>query len=1602
MTTPGGGGNEIEFITRLVPAGDEAAVLREIGEQGYQGLVEALSRRGIPLPEIDAGAFEASFNRVLEALQQRVSALEQTQTAAAERVGQAWREAYAQATAPLAGAARPEESLQASMRGGAVPLGQLQSYQELMAVQERLNFTQATLTESSSVAEQHMEREAQAAESLQARIMGLTEAERSLEVATLRLNQAMETGTLEQRLQALNRFQAAQRRVEDEQTKTATAQQGHGGFIGNLLGGFSTGRGLYHNADMSEANAFQRTQGQAGEFLGAIARYQAAYALIFGVTAGFGALVRAEAQAQDAMIELGHATDTSGRQLEMFTSDLAGVVAAAGGSAASAIQTAARGIYAFGDNLPRNAAGDLTRRGRQQAETIGVESARTAAMAQLLTGAQDVNQAQQELIATTLSYNLSANEQTRVLDAAANAARNYGAGIDQLLQGLPGLAETANAAGLSIEQVSNIMAVAITRSNQTGTGVASLLNRAIGSINERPDTRPLLAGMGVDTSGTAGQVLLSLTHHWKDLSDAQKQAAMTALGGHEVARALRPVLQQGDRLLQNNAKSYENAGYATEKYYQRLNTLAGMLRQIGGDFQRFGHDLSDSGALDIFGVMLKSAHPLLEALDDVFRLFDLFPTQVRHTLVPLLEIYAVLRFIGGLLARNAATQAVETAETEGEAAARSAGGVGGFLSRILPAGTGRHRLETTVAEDAAQAEKVGARAAFGALSDALIGPTGAVIGLLALAGATASVVSAYEHEQQARRQAADAEQQFRSATTADSLRAAAEALGSAAVEQQHANSGFGGMFVASASDRARPDALRAQAAYATSQANAIEQEQERLAQSTRNVAEYFGATSNAADDLARGLDAMANAGVPAVRQLELFTAALRGIGQPGGPGGGGDPTKPGVYGTQTVVAGLVDAVAKALGSARVGASDMTQTQVHAYQDTFRPHHWYDWINPFGGGSIGGVAQQEDMTAAASWTRNQLANIDPSKVRDAINNTLKSRGVGALDIIDAATQKQIADQVISALGLDNVLKGKSRDDLEQQIRSALSSQFQATLTGGGAVSQMSEAEFQQFITGVDSTGKATQAGSLQQRLQALAGTDDPRAIDPALARLRAQTTALQTFVAEAKAAGFGGAGLAELMQMLHQSQHDLAQAAIAHLERLRQAAVAQAGGNTIAVARANASYVLREVRVAERQGDMGELLSVLNSADQATLDSVRKSLELELRTAEAAYNAAMATYEEAMKEWSALPMGLRRANPDALPMPQAPDNAKVKAARDALNQFKNVLAIATPAGSGGAADDPNAARLAAQAVSGDPVSEARAQLAAATYTLQHAKANTSDYWNALKAYHDAQRALTEAIASQRQAEESAQARPGNQLSAAVAAVNAARTNLNAQIRDTAAWWQAWQQLREAQYQASVAALEHAHEQRLTHLDQTDPVAMAREEVRQAQARLHYDKRHGTGDIATDTANLQAAQARAQAAAFDQRLHDVQVAHDLGEMSDAAYLRYLEHQRARLEAIHHKTRQQIEELQQIDQALKAAADQMQGQWNIGDIRIPTPYEARRYIETSNRGLTYSGAPQTTQNTYDIKINGADTAAVRALLISLLGPSVVQATSTTTRKV
>jgi hypothetical protein len=91
-------------------------------------------------------------------------------------------------------------------------------------------------------------------------------------------------------------------------------------------------------------------------------------------------------------------------------------------------------------------------------------------------------------------------------------------------------------------------------------------------------------------------------------------------------------------------------------------------------------------------------------------------------------------------------------------------------------------------------------------------------------------------------------------------------------------------------------------------------------------------------------------------------------------------------------------------------------------------------------------------------------------------------------------------------------------------------------------------------------------------------------------------------------------------------------------------------------------------------------------------------------------------------------------------------------------------------------------------------------------------------------------------------------------------------------------------------------------------------------------------------------------------------------------------------------------------------------MSGQFNIGDIRVPTPYEIRRYIEQTKANAVGAanqagagaaagpgkvGNETLTQIRNEIKIDGADTAQIIRILRDILGNNAIKSTATKTGK-
>lgn len=1407
------------------------------------------------------------------------------------------------------------------------------------------------------------------------------------------------------------------------------------GFVGSFFHA-ATGGDKKDDGD----NAHRRLSGDNGEFLGAIARYQAAYAVIFGLSQAFHSVLSEEEAVQLAMVEFGEATGLAGDKADKLASSLAQLGSRAGLGVAASIEAGTRGAFAFGDET-RGPNGEID---SAKAASVATASVQTASIAAFITQAKDAGVVQGQLIATTRSFNLEAGDQARVLDAAANAARHYGASTADILQGLPGVAGIAHQAGLSVEETANIISVAAVRTAQTGTAVSTAIGRVLENINSKPSTKTLLDTFGVDTGGTAGQSLESLAHKWKDLTTAQQDQIIASLGGVRAAKDLIPVLQEGDNILKATEQSYKQGGYAQELYYKQLNTIGGALKLISGDLGIIGHDLASSGLFTVFGAALATIDPFLQGLDDVLKIVGGLNNATHGWLIPLLEVAAVLSIISKEMTKNAALAAESAAAATVEAGARTeeavvtrGGPLGFFQRRAVGRGAalGAEGARLTEAEIAASeagiagtaagtaaragagaasipglagevggtavlAETTAARGGLALMGSALLGPVGIIVGLIAMTAAVGAITSKIREEHEARKAADDANRELRTAgADPNNYRSAAAALSAAAVKQEHANSGVTGFLVRSATDIARPDLLREQAKFAQEQARQIEQEQR--AATTAGAGEFFTHSGSVAKDFANGLTAMTEAGVPAVRQLALITEALNGLTP-----GKGKAAADGISRGAASVAGLVSNITSAVPK----------------------------IEGFGGFAGGEVT--------------------PDIVKLGVEGTLDEAHVKVGDPITPQIRAKIAQNLLALYGLGDQAKrdhpaqfAKIQAELTQAV------ELSAGTNDPNRFKGLSQSEFNSAVLG-DPSKHAT---GLLAAVSTQGKSGNALELDGGkLGPLAGQVNALKALVAQGTAAGL--VIPREVIDGLNQAKADLVSGQVASIEQIRKHELTGASTAEQA-AQVNARRVTQEVRAALDQNDTQAIINILDSADQATIDLVRHVLRAALAIAQKAHDLYLAQ----LAEFNAIPAAIRAHDPEL-----RGGGGGAPSDTSGYGKAKGDLAtFEAGAGRATATDAPKVdpiadglAQINARADSRDAVQSARTAVEAAQYTLDHAKGvaakssaqkalndanhaytaavasntqairtagtdpsnalaqaqtavanaqtalnatekGTTAYYQALATLHSAQHSLGQAAHAHAAAAAAGSARQGDPLSAATVALHAADVALQAETHGSDAWYQALASFHAAQYAYGQAILARQHELRLNAIDTTNPVAVARENLLTAQRTLARDLHNGTGDIAADRNAVKDAQNAAEAAAFSQRLHDQQYAHDAGRESDQAYLSYLNSEHDRLTRITHRTRQQTEELQQIDSAIKAAAVAAQGQFNLGDIKIPTPYEARRYIQASGQGQSYQSTNTTNVNNNQFSFAGLSRQEVEQVLRDVLGPAATQRSATAARK-
>lgn len=477
-------------------------------------------------------------------------------------------------------------------------------------------------------------------------------------------------------------------------------------------------------------------------------------------------------------------------------------------------------------------------------------------------------------------------------------------------------------------------------------------------------------------------------------------------------------------------------------------------------------------------------------------------------------------------------------------------------------------------------------------------------------------------------------------------------------------------------------------------------------------------------------------------------------------------------------------------------------------------------------------------------------------------------------------------------------------------------------------------------------------------------------------------------------------------------------AAAELERLRRERYDSEGRQTAEYSEALIEYREAQYENAqlEREAAQAERLAALDPADElgrarVELDGLRDQLEVvEYDSAE--YWSIFGEIQSGKRDVARLEREAIEAARDAARDPRD----DVQAARDELVDLiaeRNLL----PAGAerDRVQAQINRARLQAGELERrrrqsrrtaaidprDEVANARDALRRAQEDLAAASPAQSDYGDLQRAVADARLAYAQAERDQAAAARRADNYPGSQLQDAADDLADARDALEAALPGTAAFYDALGGLRQAEVAYAQAAAEAAANRRLLGQDISDPLVQARDELQRARDARRTAAAQGAPRDVLDELLLEERQAElnAERVAFDERMRAAQTANDLGRMSHAAYLQYLEDEAARLRAISDRTYQQQEMLDEVDRAIQAANDQMSGQWNLGDIDVPTVYEVRRSMEAQRLGQ--SAAATTSEVVNNINISGADIAEVRRLVISLVGPAASSRTITGPRR-
>lgn len=1334
-------------------------------------------------------------------------------------------------------------------------------------------------------------------------------------------------------------------------------------------GGIFGEQSLFTKAMFGNHGFWSRIMSSTGTFV--VRNFAAGF--VFGMTNALQQVIKEAILTESTFVRVSGALEATGKDIGSLRSDLQQVSSDYGTNLNEIYQVAAglAGLFKDSDQIASGT------RVVSELETISAGALNaTEAMGTLasITGAYG-----DELTTTSDGFQ-------HVADVLTSVQNNIGANIEVTAEGVGRLSGLAKQLNISFEETAVYTAQIAKLTNQTGGAAGEQFSRILGALQTGrgqaavtgsftgPTQKSLEQSFG---QGDYGGVLRTLLKNWDKLTAAQQRNIIVSVAGQRQAAAFAALFNNAAAVLNDVAKAENSDGDAKKRMDQITKTLNRQIAILGSNFQNLALNLVRSGLLDFLGIFLRLTNLLLGNLNKVLTKLNDFADANGFTKFMKSAAFAVIGFglaavvlrksLIGLKATLAEVGAVQTFRTAAAGATTGRSGVS-YLRPSTYLGIGRSAepgLPTTKYSTRFSNYSTG-------LSDsaARAQERARLIGLFNT-NASGGTISARADLQrmgygaQARVQNAAAAAATRANAAMGKLGSGLKGMASSALAADIALAVVVAAIIAIAQEHSRQSNLKKEAdtAYQSQFGSDRGKTPEEIA--AESTAALGGSAQKAYEENKPG-------------NFALGWSGLKGIAK--------GLTKTVVTGrTSALITEFDDEISKTLGTERFGNQQFGLDKANQiYGDALKK------LVP-GGSSDQILAVQSQFTDDIKTAADQI-NSDAS-----LSGTQKVAALGALTQAQSLFKQQIADLLSVSEGVSSAMN-ISADGIQQ-----LQSYFSTVQSLGGA-SNIGGLDISGILSDLAESTGITPGSGLARILDNIA-KGNASVVQIAKVQKAFLAKEVVRLSALLKAAEVNGADESELSPIRSQL--------LATIQQLDQA-----GQGVIQAASDTANL---QAGLATGAGNYARAISIYRKSITAGMN--------ELRDAQSEFRAAKTAPIPTLPTEGAGPGGLQNYLHDLKRYNEAIQNSRGRsraemqkerallaplfaAMADALIQQKVRsidLAIAQ------AIDPREVARLTQQraaAVLGvyKDVQSQSGGLAGLDSQIQQA---TIDYYGAQK--DNAEQAASNAQAQREAARETALARipPGNALAIArqqLANARAAQADAAKFGTSSVEYQQATQQVIAAQWAIVQAqgdiAQANANLQRAYAEARGDTVGAARAGLRAAKAALAYARRLSGGARSADVINAQAAVVQAQAGARDAALQDrldtIDFNLQIGKITQSSAIQALQ----QILKTADLTRQQRRDLLL---KIKGMKDELaNGQWNFGDIKLPTPYQMRRYIAERRAGVTNtlqqvadstsssawigSHGGGTTTNNYrsqvSIQIDGADVAKVKQIIREVVG--------------